>query len=98
MTISSRLTGQRVVLKAGPILHLQACVLEAGPRLPRRCSPLMARFHYLAPPPERFEILDRQLDNESAFAAAPPIAFDAAGQPLATTVNFDKPFPATVAL
>src|SRR5262245_35351310 len=36
--------------RRGPILHLQACVLEAGPRLTRRCSPLMARFHYLAPP------------------------------------------------
>jgi hypothetical protein len=32
------------------------------------------------------------------LAAAPPIAFDAASEPLAISVNLYQPFPATVAL
>jgi hypothetical protein len=47
---------------------------------------------------ERLEIFDGQFDEKRGFVAAPPIAFDAADKALAIAVNFDKPFPATVAL
>ena len=44
------------------------------------------------------EIVDGQFDDKYTLAARPLIAFDAAGEQLAITVNLDQPFPATVAL
>ena len=42
---------------------------------------------------KRVEILDRKGDGKSASVAAPAIAFEAADQSLAVTVDFDNPFP-----
>jgi hypothetical protein len=44
---------------------------------------------------KRLEILDGQFNHKRALATGPPIA---SGKALATAVNLNEPFPATVAL
>jgi hypothetical protein len=83
-----------------------------GPRSPELFPPLSRGFflpRYLNTPAsplltielkvsKRLKIVDRQFDNKRAFVTDPSIAFDAAGNALATVVNLNEPFPATVAL
>jgi hypothetical protein len=47
---------------------------------------------------QSLKVLDGQLDNKRALAAAPSIAFDAAGESFAVAVDLDNVFPAAVAM
>jgi len=60
-----------------------------------RRSTLPQRLRLLKPS-NRVELLHRKLDGKSGSVAAPAIAFEATDQSLAMTVDFDKPFPATL--